>query len=212
MADKKFEAYKRKTDRVLRADQFIVVHIDGIKFTSKYLKKLTNENKEKVFNILSDTAIDLCNEFKSVRLAYACSDEISLLIEGNKINYNHRNRIQKLCSIISSIASVTFYKKLESTCYDIKELEELKAHSFFAVKCFNIPYNLVDDYFHVRLIGCKKCIYDRQEDFDSQPEWKKYGALITKIGGKWQKNIIDFQSLKLIKAPQNDFYNLATDT
>lgn len=211
-ADKKFESYKRETDMILRSDEYIVAHIDGIKFTSKYLKKLTNEDKEKVFNILVDTAMTLCNEFKSIRLAYVCSDEISLLIDGEEIKDNYHNRIQKLCSIISSIASLTFYKKLKSTYSDVKELEDLMSHSFFAVKCFNIPDNMVNDYFHVRLKGCKKCIFDRHEDFDCQPEWKKYGALITRIEEKWQKDILDFQSLKLIKAPQNDFYSLVNDT
>ena len=210
-ADKKFETYKKNTDVVLNADEYIVVHIDGIKFTSKYLKNLPKDFKEKVFNVLVDTAIKLCNEIKSVKVSYVCSDEISLLMDGKNIAENYNNRIQKITSRISSIATATFYKELSELDDKNNVLAELKDRGFFAVKCFNIPESLVDDYFQVRLMGCKKCIFDRSESFNKQPKWEKYGTLITKEEGKWRKNIVDFQGMQLTKTQQNGYFNLVTN-
>ena len=209
-ADKIFEKYKNNTDIVLNENEYIVVHIDGIKFTSKYLKNLPNDFKEKVFNVLVDTAIKLCNEIKSVKVSYVCSDEISLLLDGKNIADNYNNRIQKITSIISSIATATFYKELSKLDDKNNVLNELKNRSFFAVKCFNIPESLVNDYFQVRLMGCKKYIFDCRKNFNEQPDWKKFGALITKEE-EWRKKIVDFQTMQLTRTSQNGYFNLVTN-
>lgn len=58
-AGNKFELYIRESDLLLRSDEYIVVHLDGVKFTSQKCKRLSTANKRYVFECLTQTAIYL---------------------------------------------------------------------------------------------------------------------------------------------------------
>lgn len=60
-AGKKFELYIRESDLLLRSDEYIVVHLDGVKFTGQKCKNLSATCKKYVFDSLTQTAINLCN-------------------------------------------------------------------------------------------------------------------------------------------------------
>lgn len=42
----KFETYIRESDVRLRSDEYIVIHLDGVKFTGNYYKKYSNDDKK----------------------------------------------------------------------------------------------------------------------------------------------------------------------
>lgn len=205
----KFERYIRETDLRLRSDEYIIVHLDGVKFTSQKCKHLSVANKKLVFDCLVKTAMNLCNKYKSVRLAYVAGDEISILLDGSCIIENNHNRVQKIVSIFASSATLNFnteIRKIDDT--EKEQLKEFINDGLFAVKAYNITSEMVNDYFKWRLLSCKKLICDRREEFDEKVDWEKYGALITYQSGEWVANNVDFERDKLCKQPQDEHYIL----
>ena len=196
----------RESDIILRSDEYIVIHLDGVKFTSRYLKAVDRSIKKQVFECLTTAAIELCNFFKSSRVAYVYGDEASILLQGDFVKENYHNRIQKLCSIASSILSVNFLNQLIVRGIDGLPTD-FKTNCFFAAKAHNIPNDIVNDYFKWRLMGCKKLIFDKKEQFDKCEDWEKFGHLII-FDNDWKVISIDFYNDKLVKAPQSEYFKL----
>lgn len=200
-----FETYIRESDIILRSDEYIIVHLDGVKFTSKYYKTFSKGDKKKVVETLAKVAKDLCEKYSSARLAYVYGDEISIILDGIEVQTNYHNRVQKLCSCIASQTSTYFQQelsKINSTVF-----EELIQNGIFACKTYNLPKGLIDSYMKWRLNGCKKMIFDRHEEFENKEDWEKYGILLTKED-VWNMRSIDFSSKKFQKKPQNEFFNI----
>lgn len=208
-AGKKFELYIRESDLLLRSDEYIVVHLDGVKFTGKKYKQLSADNKRYIFDCLTQTAINLCNKFSSARIAYVAGDEISILLDGSYIKENYNNRVQKLVSLF--VSSATLFFNIELRQFNGKDKEQLNDFlndGLFAAKAYNITSEMVNDYFKWRLLSCKKLIFDRREEFEEKADWEKYGALITFKRGRWVADKVDFEKSKLCKQPQDEHYIL----
>lgn len=47
----KFFPLIRESDIILRSDEYIVIHLDGVKFTSRYLKAVIEALKSKFLNV-----------------------------------------------------------------------------------------------------------------------------------------------------------------
>lgn len=206
-----FEHYIRETDFRLKTDEYIVLHFDGVGMTKKYLGHMTTSDKKIFSECLLHTAQALCVYFKSTRLAYACNDEISLLLTGQEIKDNYHNRIQKLISIAAAKASTELLKQLQLN-EQIKKLKEMQNDCLFAVKCYNLPPNLINEYFKTRLLSCKKSIFDHWEKFEQKEVWERFGYLITYQDTNWQSQSVDFSEMKLIKKPQEEHYSLKRAT
>ena len=88
-----FEAYIRESDVILRSDEYIIVHLDGVKFTGKYYKTFSKEDKRKVVETLANVAKQLCEKYSSARIAYTYGDEISIILDGAEVQTNYHNRI-----------------------------------------------------------------------------------------------------------------------
>ncbi len=208
-AGKKFELYIRESDLLLRSDEYIVVHLDGVKFTGQKCKNLSATCKKYVFDSLTQTAINLCNKFKSARIAYVAGDEISILLDGSAVKENYHNRVQKIISLFVSSATLLF--NIELRKYNGKDKGQLNIFlndGLFAAKAYNINSEMINDYFKWRLLSCKKLIFDRREKFEEKADWEKYGALITSQNGKWTADRVDFEKSKLCKQPQDEHYIL----
>lgn len=204
---KKFFPLIRETDVRLRSDEYIVIHLDGIKFTSKHLKSLDTSTQKQVFDCLTNAAIDLCKYFNSSRIAYVYGDEVSIILQGDIVKDNFHNRIQKLCSISSGVLSISFLNQLINK--NIKDLpSDFNANCFFAAKTYNLPKDMVTDYFKWRLTGCKKLIFDKKQSFEKSEDWEKFGNLITFDGSGWKATSIDFSNFKLVKSPQSEYFKL----
>lgn len=208
-AGDKFELYIRESDLLLRSDEYIVVHLDGVKFTSQKCKHLSAVNKRYVFECLTQSAISLCNKFKSARIAYVAGDEISILLDGSCVKENYYNRVQKIVSLFVSAATLFFNIELRKfNDIDKEQLNDFVNDGLFAAKTFNITSEMVNDYFKWRLLSCKKLIFDRREKYDDKADWEKYGALITFQRGEWVAEKVDFGKGKLCKQPQDEHYLL----
>lgn len=201
----KFETYIRESDVRLRSDEYIVIHLDGVKFTGNYYKKYSNDDKKQVVVALANVAKMLCVKFSSARISYVYGDEISIILDGLDVKVNYHNRIQKLCSCISSQTTILFFNELQKL--NKPQFTDLMQNCIFACKVYNLPNELIDPYMKWRLHACKKMIHDRHEQLNNKKNWEKFGFLITKEDD-WSIRSVDFSSKKFQKKPQNEFFNI----
>ncbi|MBR2376875.1 MAG: hypothetical protein IKA85_03750 [Clostridia bacterium] len=201
----KFESYIRESDVRLRSDEYIVIHLDGVKFTGNYYKKYSNDDKKQVVRALANVAKLLCDKFSSARISYVYGDEISIILDGVDIKTNYHNRIQKLCSCISSQTTILFFNELQKL--NKTQFSDLMQNCVFACKVYNLPKELIDPYMKWRLHACGKMIHDRHEQWNNKKNWEKFGFLITKEDD-WSIRSVDFSSKKFQKKPQNEFFNI----
>lgn len=202
---KNFENYIRESDFRLRTDESIVIHLDGVGFTHKYYKKFSENTKNRVVEILADAAKRICQDIKSIRVAYVCSDEVSFVLDGQEIKINDHNRLSKLVSKFASRLTLYFLKALININND--EIQELKENCIFSAKAYNLPSSKIEDYLKWRLMGCKKLIFDKRENFDKKANWEKYGYILIKQED-WCINSLDFSNKDIKRSPQNEYYQI----
>ncbi len=207
----KFKNHVKEFDKYLRTDECIIVHIDGVDFTSGYYKKLKVPYDYNCFKAICNTAVKLCGEIKSARLCYVANDEIVVILDGAEIKENFHNRIQKISSILASMCSVYFIAELENIIASEfphnKGYAVLKDNAVFAAKCFNLEKHYINEYFQWRQYGCKKSIFDKRLNYDGQDEWVKNGAVVLHSEDNWVcRTDVDLTKHKLVRSPQNKFY------
>lgn len=202
---KQFENYIRESDFRLKTDENIIVHLDGIGFTHKYYKQLSAEIKKLVIKAIADSALKICSEIPSVRIAYAFCDEVSFVLDGKEIQTNEHNRINKIVSKFASIMTLYFYKELETL--PVSEIRDLMGHALFSGKAYNLPSSNVGNYLKWRLMGCKKLIFDRKENYDKKEDWEKFGFIITRQK-EWSCQNLDFADMPIKKFPQNEYFQV----
>ena len=80
---KPFEPFISESDHILRAEEPILVHLDGVGMTRKYLRKMDEAERHTFSDCLLTTAKNLCKQAETALLAYTYSDEIVLLLAGD---------------------------------------------------------------------------------------------------------------------------------
>jgi len=125
----RIQQYKETTDYKLLPRLPIIVTINGRAFskvTSLLEKPFSNEFSE----AMVATALKLCYEVEGVILSYTFSDEIVLVIR-NDLNVNtnpwYNNKIQKIASTTSSIATYFFNNIINAT--DLKTIGDVCFYS-----------------------------------------------------------------------------------
>ena len=201
-----FEPFIRESNVLLRNDEYIVIHLDGVHFTNKYFRGFSQKERCDIFKSLVNSTKELCKYLTSTRVAYVCGDEVSVILQGDLVKENYNNRIQKLCSIASSFLSVKLIqelKKLNNIHFD-----DFLSNCYFAGKIYNIPNSYINDYLKWRLAGCKKLIFDKHKEFDKCDDWEKYGSIITYDDNVWNDKSMDFRQYKFQKSPQCEYFNI----
>lgn len=204
-AGKSFEFYIRKSDIRLKKDKYIIIHLDGVRFTRKYYKRLNSEVKERVIKALAISAQEICSKIPSIRIAYAFSDEVSFILDGQDIESNEHNRLNKLISKFVSMLTLKFYQKILSL--NLKDIEDLSKNAIFSAKAYNLPACKIEPYLKWRLMACKKLIFDRKEKYEEKKDWEKFGYLICKYN-QWELKCIDFEKKKIQRTPENEFFQI----
>ena len=97
----------------------VIMRLDGKAFhtfTRPFKKPFSNI----IHNAMVHTAAVLCKEIQNARFAYAQSDEISILIyeQADKSQTWFGNRIQKMVSVASSVASNAFNRQIAREILD----------------------------------------------------------------------------------------------
>ena len=146
----RMEYMKDLSDYKLTPNSYVIAHIDGRAF-SKLVKNRFNLPFDTDFiDMMNKTAAYVCKNVQGCKLAYAQSDEISLIItDFDTINTDSffGYRLCKMQSIIASLATAKFNQLymlylMTHTNIDQDKLFSEKYLAQFDCKCFNVPtYN-----------------------------------------------------------------------
>lgn len=108
MGMKEFESRMRdyEINNLLPKNMPIIIRIDGRTFR-RFTSGMDKPFDEKFIEMMNNIAIKLCKEIQHCRMAYIQSDEISFLVYQKNIDTDgwFSNKIEKMCSVISSKAS-----------------------------------------------------------------------------------------------------------
>ena len=200
-----FKSYIRESDICLRTDEYIIVHLDGVDFTHKYYRQYNSEIKGRVVNAIAESAKEICSKISSIRIAYACSDEVTFILDGKDIVSNNNNRLNKIISKFASMLTLKFYQNIAAL--HSEEIEKIANNAIFSAKAYNLPAYKIEQYLKWRLMACKKLIFDKKENYEEKADWEKFGYLICKYD-QWESKCIDFEGKKIQKSPQNEFFRI----
>lgn len=138
----RMKAYEAAADMALPLRLPVIVRVDGKAFHT-YTAKLARPWDESLAAALDQVALALCENIQGARLAYAQSDEISVLVH----NYARlatmpwlSNRVQKMASVAASIAGAVM------TAESGKVFGETRL-AFFDARAFVLPEAEVANYF-----------------------------------------------------------------
>lgn len=134
--DDRMKEYENASNFVLTNRLPMILRVDGKCFHT-LLKGANKPFDKNVIKAMQQTAQKLCEEIPGTKLAYIQSDEISLVIRDDMSLVTQpwmSKRIQKICSLSASIASVTF-----SNVYG--------KDAYFDARCFILPEYEVINYF-----------------------------------------------------------------
>lgn len=121
----KCQYYRSLTDYKILPNSNIIVMVDGKNFSELIKNKFKKPFDDDFINMMNATAKFLCENIQGCKIAYAQSDEISLLItdyDTEKTDLFFSGRLCKLQSIIASLATSEFNKWFTiynlNKCYD----------------------------------------------------------------------------------------------
>lgn len=106
----RIESYYNSTDYHLLNRVPLVISVNGRNF-SKVTSLIDKPYCEKFTDSMLSTAIKLCSEIEGTVFAYHYNDEIVIIARNDQHTETmpwHNNRIQKICSVVSSIATLHF--------------------------------------------------------------------------------------------------------
>lgn len=186
---KYFSKLIETTDIKIKTNGYIVVHLDGIKFTRKYFNKFALDVRRDAVKALCAAVNHICREMSNIVLAYVFSDEVSLIIDANKTISKDDFRLCKLVSKLASVLTLYFHIQIEKLSH--AEIKQLEKRCFFSAKAFSVTESKVEKYLKWRLCACQKLIFDKKEDFDVKEDWEKYGYLLSKKKD-WDPESLDF--------------------
>lgn len=115
---KRHEAEAVNTDG-LKSQSPVVIRLDGNAFHTWTRKmRLERPFDERFVSVMQQTMLFLCEQIPNCVMGYCQSDEISLCLRNDmseKTEPWFENRIQKLCSISSSMAGAVFNRLVDQT-------------------------------------------------------------------------------------------------
>lgn len=144
----------------------VVIRIDGKAFHT-FTRGFKRPFDDVLIKTMQETAKYLCENIQGCSLAYAQSDEISLLL----IDYQRFEtsawfdyEVQKMCSVSASMATMAFNRIFIETVSDLKfdnnpmdkYFEAVYSGAMFDARVFNIPKEEVTNYFYWRQLDASR--------------------------------------------------------
>ena len=155
----RMKLYEANADYKLIRRTPVIVRIDGKAFHT-FTKRFDRPFDELFMKAMHETAKALCEQIQSCKLAYTQSDEISLLLtdyESLQTQPWFDNRIQKICSIAASIATLAFNRAFERLVGEISSTHAaekvamyrnaIRMGGLFDARAYNVPKDDVTNYF-----------------------------------------------------------------
>lgn len=163
--------YEKRNRYYLQKRLPVIIRLDmraGHTFTQGFQRPFD----EIFMKTMAKTAQYLCENIQNVKMSYQQSDEISLLlVDYKKLNTEQwfDYRVDKLCSISASMATMAFNKVFseivtdyfdgedeEDERYDFALVEAREKGAMFDARVFNIPREEVTNYFYWRQLDASR--------------------------------------------------------
>jgi tRNA(His) guanylyltransferase len=202
----RFKRYELTSDQLLVRRTPVICRVDGRAFHT-LTRSCEKPFDERFADSMLVTAQALCKEIQGCKMGYWQSDEISLLIcDYDKITTDawFDYRLQKMCSIAASLASVTFSKRFERTgLFDARffNVPESDVANYFLWRQKDAERNslqmLAQSHFSPKQLHGKKApdlhemLHGIDRNWNDLPIWQKRGAAIVKEfegGWDWDEN------------------------
>ena len=149
------ENYEKRSQTSLIRRIPVIVRIDGKNFHN-FCKRFNKPYDEFLNNSLNEVMMFLCQNIQGCKFAQRHSDEISLLItdfDTLQTDAFFDYEVQKICSVVASMATAEFCRILAKYPYEGKtgEVRGVKikwdeSWPNFDTRCFNIPENEIANY------------------------------------------------------------------
>lgn len=166
------EYYEGRSQTYLLRRTPVIIRVDGKAFHT-FCKRFEKPYDKVLNECLNNTLKLLCNSVQCVKMGQRHSDEMSLLL----LDYENPNtepyfeyNVQKMCSVVASMAATEFCKQLvtysfkptnwgddgEPIAFNKRILQYDENWPTFDARCFNIPEREISNYFWWRLLDCKR--------------------------------------------------------
>lgn len=176
--DSRMKDYEKRDRHYLQRRVPVIIRLD-IRAGHTFLKGFKRPFDEVFIKSMQETAKYLCENIQNCKLSYQQSDEITLLlIDYDKLNTDcfFDYRVDKLCSIAASMATMSFNKAFRKNVNDwwvtpfsgiTKEFQEretlyktyknaIEKGAMFDARCFNIPKEEVTNNFYWRQLDASR--------------------------------------------------------
>ncbi len=143
----RMKEYERCSQTILTRRIPAIIRLDGKAFHT-FTKKMDRPFDNDLQNVMLDTAQYLVKNIQNCKLAYTQSDEISLmLIDYERLETSpwFGNKVQKIVSIASAIASVRFNDIYNKTFPEHKKTAV--DYAIFDARVWSLPVDEVCNYF-----------------------------------------------------------------
>lgn len=167
MLGNRMKGYESISKNFLMRRSPVIVRLDGRAFHS-FCKRFKKPYDETFHGVMNSLVSYLCLNIQGAKLAQRHSDEISILLtDYDTINTDSffEYNVQKICSIVSGMATAEFCRLLMGLNFSNKEylegagrkiLEMNESWPTFDCRCFNIPESEISNYFWWRLLDAKR--------------------------------------------------------
>jgi tRNA(His) guanylyltransferase len=178
----RIEGYQHLSDHKLLPRIPLIISVNGRSF-SKITNLLDKPYCNKFGECILNTMLKLCNEVEGVLFAYQHNDEIVLVLRNDQNQDTspwYENNTQKICSVVSSIASLHFNK-----CCAAIELN-LMGEPLFISQIFAVP-NIAE--------AINTIIYKQQHNFHTSIQFACFYELLKKFDKTTIKEMLNGLSI-----------------
>ena len=192
---KEFEARMRSYElsNVLPRNMPIIIRVDGRTF-KKFTRGMERPFDEKFIEMMNVVAMGICKDIQNCRMAYLQSDEINILVYQKDLDNIgwFANKVEKMCSIISSKASSIATKwvmenipdKNPIVSFDVRvnvyPIEEVSNYFIWRQKDWerNSLYMVARSYYSSKELKYKKSADQQEMVFNAGDNWDKYATYL----------------------------------
>lgn len=114
-------------ESIFNIDKIYVFRADGVKFKDLRVLKVSSTHLNDISKVLEKVSIEIMQDYRFIRFAFICDDEINFAFFGKNIEKN--DRIHKYLSLLTSSITVKFNRLINNSRYG-KEININRDYEF----------------------------------------------------------------------------------
>lgn len=194
---------------VLPSNLPIIIRVDGRTF-KKFTRGMERPFDLKFIEMMNEIAMGLCKDIQNCRMAYLQSDEINILVYQRDMDSMgwFGNKVEKMCSVISSKASSIATKWVMENMPDrnpivsfdarvnVYPIKEVSNYFVWRQKDWerNSLYMVARSYYSSKELKYKKSPEQQEMVFQAGDNWDKYATFL-----KRGRCCVKIKTLELVK-------------